>query len=57
MTKLEVEKYLLALNDGQRLALLLALFNQVKSIGLISLEKFEGMITAYQPITRRKREE
>ena len=48
MTKLEREKYLLALNDGQRLALLLTLSNHLRNNGAMSLEIFEGMITAYR---------
>ena len=49
MTKVEREKYLLALNGAQRLALLLAVSNQLKYIGPMSIEEFEGMVTAYRP--------
>ncbi len=49
MTKFQREKYLLALNDGQRLALLFTLSNELRSTDVVSLEKFEGMMTAYRP--------
>ena len=48
MTKLEREKYLLAPNDGQRLALLFTLSNRLKYTDAVSLEEFEGMLTAYR---------
>jgi len=47
MTKLEREKYLLALNDRQRLALLFTLSNHLKYTDSVSLEEFERMVMAY----------
>ena len=55
MTKLEREKYLLAPNDGQRLALLFTLSNRLKYTDAVSLEEFEGMLTAYR--TKEERNE
>jgi hypothetical protein len=54
MTKLEREKYLLALNDAQRLALLFTLSNQLYCTGNVSYKEFEGMITAYRTKEERK---
>jgi hypothetical protein len=47
MTNLEREKYLLALNDAQRLALLFALSKNLWRSETISLERFEEILTAY----------
>ncbi len=53
MTKLEREKYLLALNDAQRLALLLSLSNHIKGTTTVSPEEFEWILTSYHPMGKR----
>lgn len=49
MTKVEREKYLLALNSTQRLALLFTLSNRIKGGDTITIERFDDMIVAYRP--------
>lgn len=53
MTKLEREKYLLSLNEAQRIALLLALSNHLKGTDNVSPEYFEWMLTSYRPKEKR----
>jgi len=48
MTNLERERYLLALKDAQRLALLLALSKNLWRSETISLERFEDLLTSYK---------
>lgn len=49
MTKLEREKYLLALNDAQRIAFLFTLSNFLRGTDAISKEEFEEILRLYQP--------
>jgi len=46
---------LLALNGGQRLALLFALSNCLRMTGSMSLEAFEEMIAAYRPAEKERK--
>jgi len=55
MKKLEREGDLLALNGGQRLALLFALSNYLNTTGSMSLEAFEEMIAAYRPAEKERK--
>lgn len=53
MPKLEREKYLLTLNDTQRLALLFTLSNHLKRGDFISYEGFKQILMSYHPKEKR----
>jgi len=48
MTKLERELYLLALNNPQRLALLLSVANHLRYFKFVSDEEFDDKLTSYR---------
>jgi hypothetical protein len=55
MTKLEREKYLLALNDAQRLALLLTIGNVLKHTDLLTRAMFEETLLSYHVIGHERK--
>ena len=52
MTKLEREKYLLALNEAQRLALLLTISNFFLHTNTFSSGEFEDLLRSYHPMEK-----
>lgn len=55
MTKVEREKYLLALNGGQRLALLITISGFLMKTDQICLDEFEETMLAYRPNEKESR--
>ena len=49
MTFLEMQKHVLALNNGQRLALIVSLINHFKNTEFLSKLGLEQWLTAWQP--------
>jgi hypothetical protein len=49
MTLFEVQKYVLSLNDGQRLALLISIINHYKISDALSKTGLESLLRIWQP--------
>lgn len=54
MTKLEREKYLLALNEAQRLAFLLTISNLFLHTNTFSSNEFEEILRSYHPMEKKE---
>lgn len=49
MTPFELQKYLLRLNQGQRLSLLISIVNHFKVSALLSKDGLESLLKIYKP--------